>query len=60
MKVMEVEIKHHHFKNLDKIRPDLKDIMNDLKKSDAWKVKLTITINLISSKDIDEEHVMKS
>ena len=42
---------------LNKIRPYLKYIINDLKKSDSWKVQLTIAINFISS---DEEHVMYS
>ena len=34
--------------------------MNDLKKSDSWKIQLTIAINLISSKDTDEECAMHS
>ena len=46
---------------LDKIRPYLRDIVNDLKQSDKWKIQLTITINFISSKyDHDEERVMHS
>ena len=44
-----------------KERISLKDIINDLKISDTWKIQLTITINFISSKDDnDEEHVMHS
>ena len=39
---------------LIKIRPYLKDTINNLKKSDTWK------INFISSKDNDEELVMHS
>ena len=36
-------------KFLNKIRPYLKDIINDLKKSNMWKIQLTtITINFIS------------
>ena len=31
---------------LSKIRPCLKDIINDLKKSGTWKIQLTIAINL--------------
>ena len=31
-----------------------------MKKSDAWKIQLTIATNFISSKDNDEEHVMHS
>ena len=38
-----------------KIRPYLKDIINNLKKFDTWKAQLTIAINLISSEDNDEE-----
>ena len=34
---------------LDEIKPYLKDISN-LKKSDTWKIQLTIAINFISSK----------
>ena len=45
---------------LYKIRPYLKDIINDLKKFDTWKIQLTIAINFISSKDTDEERVMHS
>ena len=33
---------------LDKIRPYLKDIINDLKKSDTWTIQLRTTINFIS------------
>ena len=43
---------------LNKIRPYLKEIINNLKKSDTWKVKLTIANNFISSTDNDEERVM--
>ena len=32
----------------------------NLQKSDTWKIQLTIAINFISSKDVDEEHVMNS
>ena len=56
MKVMEIEIKHY----LNKIRPYLKDITNDLKKSDTWKIQLTMAINFTPSKDNDEEHVTHS
>ena len=45
---------------LNKIRPYLKDIINNLKKSDMWKVQLTIAINFIFPKDNDEESVMHS
>ena len=40
---------------LDVIKPYLKDIINNLKNSDTLKIQLTIAINFISSKDIDEE-----
>ena len=45
---------------LNKIRPYLKDIINNLKKSDTWKIQLTIANNFISSIDNDEERVMHS
>ena len=45
---------------LDKITPYLKDIINDPKQTDTWKIQLTI-INFISTKDDnDEEHIMHS
>ena len=34
--------------------------LNSLKKSDMWKMQLTIAINFISSKDNGEERVMHS
>ena len=38
----------------------LKDIIDNLKKSDAWKIKLTIAIHFVSSKDNNEECVIHS
>ena len=61
LKVKVTEIKHYQLKEyLNKIRPYLKDITDNLKKSDTWKIQLTIAINLISPKDNDKEHVMHS
>ena len=64
-----IEIKHYHNKlssiiiieeYLNKIRPYLKDIINDLKQSDTWKIQLEITVIFISSKDDnDEERVIR-
>ena len=45
---------------LQKIRPYLKDTINNLKKSDTWKTQLTIANKFISSIDNDEEQVMHS
>ena len=45
---------------LNKIRPYLKDIINNPKKSDTWKIQLTIANNFISSIDDDIECVMHS
>ena len=46
---------------LNKTKPYLKDIMNDLKKYGTCKMQLTITITFISSKnDNDKEHVVHS
>ena len=40
----------------------IKDLRNQfrLKKSDTWKIKLTLAINFMSSKNIDEKLVMHS
>ena len=45
---------------LNKVRSYLKDIMNNLKKSDTWKIQLTIANNFIFSVDNDEPCVMHS
>ena len=45
---------------LQKFRLYLKDIVNNLKKSDMWKINLTIANNFISFIDNDEECVMNS
>ena len=47
-------------KYLSKIRSYLKDIINNLKKSDTWKIQLPIANNFISFIDNDEECVMHS
>ena len=44
---------------LNKSRPCLKDI-NNLKKSNMWKIQLTIAVNFISFADNDEKCVMHS
>ena len=44
----------------NKIRPYLKDIINKLKKSDTWKIQLTIAINFISSINNNEERLVHS
>ena len=38
----------------------MRDIITDLQESDTWKTRLTVTINVISSKDAEEERVMHS
>ena len=56
-----IEITHYQLKDiLNKIKPYLKDIINNLKKSDTWKIQLTITNNFISSIDNEEERLMHS
>ena len=45
---------------LNKIRPYLKDIINNFKKSCTWEIQLTIANNFISSIYNDEEHIMHS
>ena len=56
-----IEMKRYQLKHiLNKIEPYLKNIINDLKKSDAQKIQLPLAINFISSKDNDEERAMHS
>ena len=43
---------------LDRIKPQLRDIITHFQKSDAWKIQLMIAINYISSNDVNEECVM--
>ena len=43
---------------LNKIEPYLKDIINNSKKSDVWKIQLIKAINFVSSKDIEKERAM--
>ena len=45
---------------LNKIRSYLKDVINNLKKSDIWKLQLTIANNFIFSIYNDEERIMYS
>ena len=45
---------------LNKIKPYLKDIVSNLKKSDTWKIKLAIANNFISSTDNDKERARHS
>ena len=45
---------------LNKNSAYLKDIINNLKKSDTWKIQLTIGNKFISSLDNDEERVIHS
>ena len=45
---------------LNKIRPYLKIVINNLKKSDTWGMQVTIAINFISSKDNVQERAMHS
>ena len=44
--------------HLNRIRPYLKDIINDPKKFDAWNIQLTIVINSMASEGKEEECVM--
>ena len=38
----------------------MRNIIIDLQNSDTWEIQLTITINVIFSKDSKKEHVMHS
>ena len=45
---------------LPKIKPYLTNIIINFQNSDALKIHLTIVINFISAKDVEEEHIMHS
>ena len=45
---------------LNRVWPYLKDIINNLKKSDTWNVQLTIENKFCSSKNNNEERIMHS
>ena len=51
-----IEIPDYQLKS--KSRPYLKDIINDLNKSDTWKIQLKIAINFLSHRETDEVRVM--
>ena len=53
---MVIDIIDYQLKN--KSRPYLKDIINDLNKSDTWKIQLKIAINFLSHRETDEVRVM--
>ena len=58
---MVIKIENYRLMNiLNKIKTYLRYIIIDFQNSDAWKIKLTIAINSVSSKDSEEEHVMNS
>ena len=42
------------------IKPYLRDIIINLQKSHTWKIQLSIAINFISSKDVNEARVLHS
>ena len=44
----------------NKVRPYLKGIINELKKSDTWKIQVAIAISFMSSKNNDEECMIHS
>ena len=58
MKVMVIETSLEEY--LNKTESYLGNIIIDPQNSDTWKFQLTIAINFISSKDVEEERVMQS
>ena len=47
-------------KYLNKSRPYLKEIINDINKSDTWKIQLTVTVNFLFFTDNNEGRVTQS
>ena len=61
MKKMVIKIETYQQINiLIKLKPYLRNILINLQHSDARKIQLTIAINFISSKDVEEERTMHS
>ena len=60
MKVVVIEKSLSVTEYFNEIKPYLGYIIINLQKSDMRKILLTISINFISSKDVDEECVMHS
>ena len=58
MKVSVIELSVEEY--LNKIKRSVKDIINNFKKSDTWKIQVKVAINFISCEDNDEEYVMHS
>ena len=58
MRVMVIKIETYHLMNiLTKLKLAWETIVN-LQNFDTWKIKLTIAINFITSKDSEEERAM--
>ena len=58
---MVTEIRTYRQKNtLNKIKPYQRDVITDLQESDTWKIQLTIAINFIFSKNVEEDRAMHS
>ena len=60
MKVVVIEKSRSVTECFNEIKPYLGYIIINLQKSDMGKILLTISINFISSKDVDEECAMHS
>ena len=58
MKVSVIELSVEEY--LNKIKRSVKDIINNFRKSDTWKIQLKVAINFITCEDNDEEYVMHS
>ena len=58
MKARVIKIKLYPYQYLDKIRPYLSNMINDLKNNGEWKIQLSIAINFISFKCTKETCTM--
>ena len=55
-----IETKYYQLKDINKISPYLKDIIDSLKKYSRWKFQLAIANNFISPTNNDEEGIIHS
>ena len=50
--------KNLHEEYFNMIRPYLSDMINDHKTEEEWKIQLSMTNNVVGSKDSDQIHIM--
>ena len=60
LSLKKLNISYLNVSYLDEIKPFLKDIINNFKNSETWKIQLTTAIDFIYSKDTNEKCLIHS